>query len=195
MSTPEPIDGTTASLVGRARQGDSAALQALLARYLGPLRQWASRRLPYHARDLMDTDDLVQDALMRTLRKLDTYEPQGQGSFLAYLRRAVLNRVGDEIRRAQVREKKEDAIRGELPTPSSPLEDAIGRETIERYEQALADLEPDVQEAVIGRLELGLSYAEIAEAIGRPTADAARMVVNRAVRRLAEAMREFRDDA
>lgn len=132
---------------------------------------------------------------MRTLRKLDTYEPQGQGSFLAYLRRAVLNRVGDEIRRAQVREKKEDAIRGELPTPSSPLEDAIGRETIERYEQALADLEPDVQEAVIGRLELGLSYAEIAEAIGRPTADAARMVVNRAVRRLAEAMREFRDDA
>lgn len=195
MSTPEPIDGTTASLVGRARQGDSAALQALLARYLGPLRQWASRRLPYHARDLMDTDDLVQDALMRTLRKLDTYEPQGQGSFLAYLRRAVLNRVGDEIRRAQVRERKEDAIRGELPTPSSPLEDAIGRETIERYEQALADLEPDVQEAVIGRLELGLSYAEIAEAIGRPTADAARMVVNRAVRRLAEAMREFRDDA
>ncbi len=193
---PDPAGGTTASLVGRAREGDPAALQLLLQRYLAPLRQWASRRLPYHARDLMDTDDLVQEAVISTLRRLDTYEPRGAGSFLAYLRRAVLNRVGDEIRRAQVRERKEDLVRDVMHVaPASPLEEAIGRDAVDRYERALAQLDPEAQEAVIARLELGLSYAEIAESVGKPSPDAARMTVNRAVRRLAEAMRDLHDDA
>jgi RNA polymerase sigma-70 factor, ECF subfamily len=195
LSDSETTGGTTASLVGRARQGDSAALEVLLRRYLAPLRQWASHRLPHYARDLMDTDDLVQEAVIRTIRRLDTYEPQGSGSFLAYLRRAILNRVGDEIRRAQMRETKEDFVRGELRPAASPLEEAIGREAVDRYERALAALDPDAQEAVIARIELGLSYAEIAESVGKPSPDAARMSVNRAIRRLAEAMQELRDDA
>jgi RNA polymerase sigma-70 factor (ECF subfamily) len=41
---------------------------------------------------------------------------------------------------------------------------------------------------VIARLDLGYSYAQIALACGRPTADAARMAVHRALLRLAEEM-------
>ncbi len=187
--------GTTATLVERARQGDSSALQVLLSRYLPSLQHWASRRLPNYARDLLDTDDLVQEAVIRTVRRLDTYEPRGPGSFLGYLRRAILNRIGDEVRRAQSREAKEELVRDTMRPPASPLEEAIGRETIERYERALAKLEPDAQEAVIARIELGFGYAEIAEQTGKPSADAARMTVNRAIRKLAEEMRELRDDA
>lgn len=195
MGTPETQGGTTASLVERARHGDGTALQTLLRRYMPRLQHWASRRLPFYARDLFDTDDLVQEAVINTVRRLDTFEPRAPGAFLGYLRRAILNRIGDEIRRAQTRESKEGNVRDEMRTPRSPLEDAIGSETIARYEQALEKLEPDAREAVIARIELGFGYAEIAEATGKPSADAARMTVNRAIRKLAEEMKDFRDDA
>jgi DNA-directed RNA polymerase specialized sigma24 family protein len=42
------------------------------------------------------------------------------------------------------------------------------------------------REAIIGRVELGLSYAELAAAMGRPSADAARMAVGRALLKLAK---------
>ena len=78
-----------------------------------------------------------------------------------------------------------------LPSPErSPLEVAIGKEALRRYEAALARLPEEQQEAVALRLELGFSYGEIAEAIGSPTANAARMAVTRAVARLADLMRE-----
>jgi RNA polymerase sigma-70 factor (ECF subfamily) len=182
-------------LVGRAREGDEVALHTLLKRYLPRLKHWAAGRLPHHARDLLDTDDLVQEAVIRSIRRLDTFEQRESASFLSYMRRAILNRIGDEVRRAKRKETKEAFIRDELPTPASPLQEAIGSETIERYERALAQLDPEIQDAVVARLEFGFSYAEIAEATGKSTADAARMTVNRAIRRLAEQMREVRDDA
>jgi RNA polymerase sigma-70 factor (ECF subfamily) len=187
--------GTTASLVERARHGDADALQILLRRYLPRLQQWASGRLPFFARDLLDTDDLVQESVINTLRRLDSFEPEAPGSFLGYLRRAILNRIGDEIRRAKRKEEKADRFREDIPESASPLEQAIGSDTIARYERALAALEPDAQEAVIARIELGFSYAEIAESIGKPSADAARMIVNRAIRKLADSMRVVRDEA
>jgi RNA polymerase sigma-70 factor (ECF subfamily) len=187
--------GTTASLVERARHGDSAALQSLLRRYLPRLQHWASGRLPHYARDLLDTDDLVQEAVINSIRRLESFEPQAPGSFLGYLRRAILNRIGDEIRRAKRKEEKADRFREDYRESASPLEQAIGSETIARYEKALAELEPDAQEAVIARIELGFSYAEIAESIGRPSPDAVRMMVNRAIRKLADAMQDMRNEA
>lgn len=73
------------------------------------------------------------------------------------------------------------------PSPS-PLEEALGQETVRRYEAALAGLRDEDRAAIVTRIELGCSYAEVAEALGKPTADAARMAVSRALMRLAEAM-------
>jgi RNA polymerase sigma-70 factor (ECF subfamily) len=70
----------------------------------------------------------------------------------------------------------------------SPLEGAITREGVERYETALATLDPADREAIIARLELGLTHQEIAEALGKPSPDAARMMVARAMVQLARAM-------
>jgi RNA polymerase sigma-70 factor (ECF subfamily) len=59
---------------------------------------------------------------------------------------------------------------------------------LERYEAALTRLKPEKQQTIITRIEMSLSYAEIAEALGKPSPDAARMAVSRAIVRLAEEM-------
>src|SRR4029077_575300 len=59
---------STFDLVERAKTGDSNALNDLFARYLPSLRRWASGRLPRWTRDVMDTDDLVQETVVRAVR-------------------------------------------------------------------------------------------------------------------------------
>ena len=71
-------------------------------------------------------------------------------------------------------------------TGQTPLEAAVGRENLERYDAALARLRAEDREAVVMRIELGCSHAEIARALGKPSADAARMLVSRALARMAE---------
>jgi DNA-directed RNA polymerase specialized sigma24 family protein len=71
---------------------------------------------------------------------------------------------------------------------NSPLELAIGREAVERYERALALLSEDEQRLVIGRMEMGHTYQELADSLGKPTAEAARKAAERALVRLAEEM-------
>jgi RNA polymerase sigma factor (sigma-70 family) len=92
----------------RARDGDAAALDRLLTRYLRPLQRWASGRLPRWARDLSDTGDLVQETLVQTLRNMGTFRPRREGALQAYLRQAVMNRIRDEIRRSRRRPASED---------------------------------------------------------------------------------------
>jgi len=179
---------STAALLGRVRAGDEAAREILVRRFLPALRRWAHGRLPPPARGLVDTDDLVQVALLRALHRVESFEPERAGAFLAYLRRIILNAVRDELRRA-ARRPRPETLPEELVDPAPSLvEQAIGREAMAAYEAALARLGDRQQEAVILRIEFGLTYEEIAEAIGSPSANAARMTVSRALLRLAEVM-------
>lgn len=189
MADEAPALESTVELVDLVRQGDRAALERLLARHLAPLRRWISGRLPRARRDLADTDDLVQDVLVRTLRTIDTFEVRGAGALQAYLRQALTNRVRDELRRhgrAPVRLNLDDI---ELVADDSPLAWSMGREVVDRYRHALTQLRPDEREAIVARLEMDYSYAEIADMLGAPTADAARKATARALVRLAGAMR------
>jgi RNA polymerase sigma-70 factor (ECF subfamily) len=136
----------------------------------------------------MDTDDLVQETLLRSLRHLDPFDARRSGAFQAYLRRAVLNRIRDEIRRQQCRPAAEGGISSVLDARPSPLEEAIGRQALERYERALEHLRPEEKEAILARVELGFSYAQVAVALEKPSPDAARMAVARALARLAQEM-------
>ena len=72
---------------------------------------------------------------------------------------------------------------------ASPLEQAIGEEAVQRYEAALARLLPEEREVIVARVELESSYQDMAQALGKPSADAARMAVSRALLRLAEEMK------
>ncbi len=175
-------------LIERARTGDSEALERLLARYRPRLQRWASGRLPRYAREMTDTDDLVQEALIGTVRNWGSFEHRGEWALQAYLRRAVMNRVRDEMRRYQSRPRREEIPEGVLAPDRSPLETALGAEVFARYETALAALEDGEREAVIARVEMGCSYKEIAALLDKPSPDAARMTVARALARLAESM-------
>ena len=93
-----PVE-TTIELLTLARQGDHAAIERLFARHLKPLQRFARGRLPAWARDLTDTDDLVQDALLQTFKRLENFESRHPGALQAYLRQAVMNRLRDELRR------------------------------------------------------------------------------------------------
>jgi RNA polymerase sigma factor (sigma-70 family) len=179
---------STFQLLERANAGETAALDALFARYLKPLQRWASGRLPGWARAAADTQDLVQDTLLNAFRKVGTFEPRREGAFQAYLRQAVMNRIRDELRRTKARPATATFDELDHEHGGSPLDDAIGLETFERYEAALARLRADDREAIIGRVELGQSYEELAASLGSPSADAARKTVSRALVRLAGEM-------
>jgi RNA polymerase sigma-70 factor (ECF subfamily) len=180
----------TADLLRRARLGDTDALNEIFRRHLPPLRRWARGRLPQWTRDLRDTEDLVQDTLTQTLRHIDTFDPRHEGALQAYLRQAVVNRVRDEVRRvARYPEAAGLAdAEGVLDPGASPLEHAIGREAVDRYEAALQRLRPEERELIVARIEMQQSYQQIALAHDRASADAARMAVSRALLRLAEEM-------
>ena len=190
-STPASArdDESTFSLITRAQRGDEEAFNRLLARHVTPLRRWASGRLPVWARGVTDTDDLVQDTLLRTFRRMGDFEPRGGGALQAYLREAVLNRIRDEIRRKSRRGQTTGLDDVEADRALSPLELAIGREAVDRYERALDRLRPDEREAIIGRIEMGYSYQELAETLGKPSAEAARKSARRALVRLLQEMR------
>ena len=180
---------STVELLNCARNGDQLALQRLFARHLRPLQRWASGRLPQWARDLTDTDDLVQDVLLQTFKRIRDFEPRGMGALQAYLRQAVVNRIRDELRRKGRRPEATDLDGVELEAAHTPLEEAIGREAVEHYGQALQRLRPEEREAIIARVEMGYSYEELAQVLGKPTPDAARKTAQRALVRLAEEMK------
>ena len=179
---------TTFHLIELARQGDQDALDRLFAQHLKPLRRWAQGRLPLWARDLADTDDLVQDVLTQTFKRLDAFEIRGVGALRAYLRQAVTNRIRDELRRKGRHPESTDLDGIEVDESESPLEQAIGRQAVERYERALQRLTPAEREVIIARVEQGYSYDELAEALGKPTSEAARKAARRALLRLAAEM-------
>lgn len=180
------------ALLERARAGDAAALDELLQRYLPRLRCWATGRLPAAARDLLDTADIVQETVVKAVRNLPHIEIRHDGALQAYLRQALTNRLRDAYRRAN-RRPSDTALKSDLPAESpSPLEHAIGEEAMQRYEEALARLKAKDREAIILRVELCYRYDEIAQMMSVASADAARVMVGRALARLS---REMRRDA
>ena len=184
----EPLE-TSSALIAKMKSGDGAAMEALMRRTLPALRRWARGRLPRYARDLMDTEDVVQEAVLSTLKRVGEFEPHHAGSFEAYLRTAIQNKVRDEMRRVARR-----VVAAELPddaqsqTPS-PLERAVEREAFERYEHALEKLRPAERVAIVLRLEFEHSFEEIATGLGKASPAAARMAVNRALMKLSAFMR------
>jgi RNA polymerase sigma factor (sigma-70 family) len=183
---PRALDPeTTVELLNRVKAGDNAARERLVARCIPPLRRWARGRLPSYARDMLDTEDLVQESVLAALGRIEGFEARREGALQAYLRQALANRIKDVIRY-----KRRRPLQTELPEDArdqgeSPLEQVIGLENTERYEAAMLRLRDGDREAIIARVELRYSYQELAVALGKPSADAARVAVARAVYRLA----------
>ena len=175
----------------RIRAGDEAAAGALLQRCLPPLKRWAHGRLPSYARGSQDTDDIIQNAVLQVLKRIDRFEPQHVGAMQAYLRRSVINKIRDEMRRFA-----RQPTPGELPDnlaadTMSPDERAIQSEAHECYQKALSELRLRDRELVVARIELQWTLEEIAGRFEFSTKGAARVAVGRALRRLIDEMRKL----
>ena len=180
----------SAELLQRARAGDTRALSVLFRRHGPELRQWARGRLPRWARNVADTADVVQDVLLRTFRHIDRFEDRGRGALRGYLRRSVMNRIHDEMRKVVRRptgelEERLFNMPGDQPTP---FDSAVDSERARHYKAALATLTEEERILVVGRIEMGFNYDQLALIGERATPEAARQAVRRAVKRLAERM-------
>lgn len=182
---------TTAVLLERIRAGDDGARDDLVRRVEPMLQRWAHGRLPAALRDEMDTADLVQITLVRTLGRFSSFEPGHAGSFFAYLRQALLNAMRDALRaRRSVPEREPAATLDALAAmPGSMLESAVGRDGAIAYEQALARLPLPYQELIVMRFEFGLSFPEMAIELGDDK-DNVRMRVNRALRQMTDLLND-----
>jgi RNA polymerase sigma-70 factor, ECF subfamily len=178
----------TMELVERARGGDDTAWEVLMRRYRGPLQRFARSRLARQSHRLADTDDVVQDVTINVFRRLHRIELRFPGALLAYLRRSVSNRVADEHRRA-VRQGPTATLDDNLPDgQQSPLDVTIDRDKMRAYRAALLTLSHDDRLAIMMRLERGEGYDVIAARLGKPTPNAARVAVARAMFKLAKHM-------
>lgn len=175
-------------LVARAKSGDQLAIELLCSRYLKRLETWAHGRLPPWARATADTQDIAQETLVQVIRRLDQFEPKHEGAFQGYVFRTMINRVLDELRRANRRPSGAPLDTQQLSGSPSPYDLAVEQQLRDRYESALLRLKDGDREAIVARIELELSWAEVANALEKPSIAAAQMAVSRALVKLAREM-------
>jgi RNA polymerase sigma-70 factor, ECF subfamily len=177
-------------LLRRAQAGDSHAMSRLFSRYLPPLRKLAHRRVPVWARNAVDTGDLVQETILQAFKRLPFFEDRQKGVFIGYLRRSLVNRIRDQFRNASRRPVATDLDESTVDPGQSPLERAITKQDRARYLAGLGKLQAADRAAIVGRMELGYSYEQLALVLKKPTAESARIAVRRALGRLAERMQQ-----
>ncbi len=187
---PRALEATV-ELIMRAQEGDETACEILINRYWRPLKQFANNRLPRYVRSITDTDDIVQDALVKTFQRLRHFDCRHSGALLAYLRQAVLNRVVDEVRKASRRGASVAVTDAQVAPTPSPLAHVLGKESAARYRAALLRLRVRDRQLVVLRLQQGLSYEAIAQQLQIVSPEAARTACARAMLRLASAVNEI----
>ena len=113
-----------------------------------------------------DAEDLTQEVFVRVFRSLPTYTP---GTFEGWLHRITTNLFLDITRRRQrirfegLGEETAARLKGAEPTPSQAFDD---RHLDHDIAAALADLPPEYRAAVVLCDIEGLTYEEIADALG-----------------------------
>jgi len=188
-SSSRTLRDTSRYLLACVRLGDTGALSLLVSRYLPRLRQWAHGRLPRWARSGVDTSDLIQDAVLRTIPKIGTFDPRSKRALGVYLQRAVQNRIHDEHRRVARRAVPTTLSDAIIDSHPSPLDSAMSREQENRYRSALASMSPGDRALIVAHLELDYTHEQLGCMTGR-SPNAARMALQRAIRRLVERMRD-----
>ena len=187
-SDPGSSASSESRLLEQVRQGSHGAAEALFERYRCWLRRWTRGRLPRRGRGSVDTSDVVQETLRYTFTRLDWFESKRGSAMRAYLRRVAENRIRDELRRAT---RRRNAIAPEQPLRASEdgapqLRRLVEGDAWGRYLDGLRRLRPRDRRLIVGRVELGYNYRQLALLERLSSPDAARMALRRAVVRLGD---------
>lgn len=177
----------TAGRLERARLGDRAALDDLLARHRGRLLAFLRSYMEPRLARAVDPEDVAQEALLQASRSLDRFEDRGPGSFYRWIVGIAKFKVSERGRAE--RAKKRAAVGpldGEpVADDTSPPDRAVRAEGGERLRRALASIPGDQAEAVRMRYLEGCTVEETAERMSRTEA-AVKALVCRALDGLAD---------
>jgi len=195
---------STQALLQRVQTGDQEALNDLYNRYLMRVLAAVRARLGAELRGKMESWDVVQDALLASLKYVQDFNPSSEGAFLNWLAKVVENRIRDHLdhfraeKRDHRREKPLAGPRSEdssvpldiperrgAPSPSQVL---MLSEDLARLEKAMDLLPEDSRELIVAVKIEGRTYDEIGQALGK-SPDAVRMQVKRALVALTNAFR------
>ncbi|MDF2692809.1 MAG: ECF-family polymerase sigma factor [Labilithrix sp.] len=160
-------------LIARAQQGDVAAFRQLVERH----QRRAFAIALSLVRDENDARELVQDAFLRVYKGLNNF--QGGSSFFTWLYRIITNLSIDLIRKPgrqladidESRFESDESQEAEFPLlsrvdGSDPLDVVRRREIAGRLQAALDALPPYHRGVIVMREIEGLSYEEMATAMG-----------------------------
>jgi RNA polymerase sigma-70 factor (ECF subfamily) len=173
-------------LIRRAQEGSPEALNALYERCAGRLLAYVRLRLGRDLRARLESRDILQVAMVKSIEHLNEFKGQETGSLMGWLARIADNEIRD--RADYYQRQRRDAAR-EMPLEDdapvaaltrSALSRVILDEEAERLEAALEALSPAHREVILLQKFEELSFADIARRLGK-SEDACRMLLARAM--------------
>ena len=187
----DPDRSQTMDLVEQAKQGDETAANDLFRRYYERVRRHAHRRVGDKLRRDVDSQDIAQESLIVAARKLPQFDMETRTSLMRWLRVIVENQIRDRVvwQNAECRRRaREVAVTDWDETPpgsdrdeQSPVEELARKERHQAIQDLLDQLDPRYSALIRARHFEGMGWQQIAERFGRPSADAARMMYQKAL--------------
>ena len=192
-------------LVRRAQDGESVALNSLFGRYYGRVRRIVRARLGDGLRGRLDSEDIVQQTFVTAVLSFDRFEMRDEASLIHWLGKLAENEIRGAadhhgaMKRDQRREVAWRTVRdamesGELEldpegAEPQPSQEAVKREEVEAVEESLRALSSEYREVIFYRDYARASWAVVAESLGSPSPNAARMLYARALNEMRRLMK------
>src|SRR5262249_30712874 len=170
-------------LLRRARAGDAAARGELLERYRRYLELLARLQIGRRLQGKVDASDVVQDAFLQAHRHFGQFRGKTEGELVAWLRQILVSQLGNLVRRHQGTQRRSVRLERDLAVErdrssreldaavfaaqSTPSQQASRREQAVLLADALAEMPHDYREVIILRHLEELTFAQMAERMGR----------------------------
>ena len=191
-----PVEGETVKLLKRVQTGDRKSLEQLFERYAARVKQIVALHMKQPVSSLAEHDDIVQEALLRAYKRIESFALQSTGTFYSYMVRCVRAAIVDACRKERARKRGDGSVKSftefklvacifpsGTPTPSAIIS---GKETEEQIEQALCNLSDKDRHLIMYRCLYGMTFGEISQKLGLGNQQTVRTALVRARRRLAQ---------
>ena len=159
---------STDDLIQRFQQGQPRAFDALYERF----KDYVYRVAFFVTRHDGEAEEAVQETFIDVLRALPNYRVDGPARFETWLYRVTVNRCRSRMRRKRPPSANWDEIEERLECPTqthptrNPEQATLNRERAAELWRAVDGLSDKHRVIVFLRYQQGLSYEEIAQAMG-----------------------------
>jgi RNA polymerase sigma-70 factor (ECF subfamily) len=203
MTDLRPDSHRTCELLDAVGNGDAGALDTLLGRYRSELVAFVEARLDPAVRQRLDPSDVVQEAQLEVVRRMNDFLERRPMPFHLWVRKTTYERLlnlhrahrGTARRSVRCEERLPDSSSLALAQPflasaASPSEAMQAREFADRVAGAVSQLAPADREILLMRQVEHLPYDEVAYLLGGIGAAAVRQRYGRALLRLRQVLKE-----